>query len=132
MSLINFLKLEVVLAAHKLQLDLFGGAPGIRDQAGLESALLQPQASWGGSYLYQSVFDMAAVYAYHLAESQAFVDGNKRTALHAALLFLAINGYEIESDDSRLYDAMINIMLNIITISHYEKLRDNLINSTLD
>ena len=56
---------------------------------------------------------MASVYAFHLAESQAFVDGNKRTALHAAIVFLSINGYSIDnskhSTDMRLYDAMIGL-----------------------
>lgn len=52
---------------------------------------------------------MAAVYAYHIAESQAFVDGNKRTALHAALVFMEVNGYKITVKDDRLYNAMISI-----------------------
>ena len=51
----------------------------------------------------------AAAYAYHLAESQAFVDGNKRAALDVALTFLAINGFEIEDEQMELYDAMIAI-----------------------
>ena len=106
---VNFLTVDDVLKIHGQQLLHFGGAQGIRDHSGLEAAVQQPQASWAGEYLYESVFDMAAVYAYHIAESQALVDGNKRTALHAALLFLAINGYEILVDDPRLYDAMIAI-----------------------
>jgi len=48
-------------------------------------------------------------YMYHLAESQAFVDGNKRAALDVALTFLAINGFEIEDEQMQLYDAMISI-----------------------
>ena len=46
---------------------------------------------------------------YHMAESQAFVDGNKRAALDVALTFLAINGFEIEDEEMELYDAMIAI-----------------------
>ncbi|MCB0411204.1 MAG: type II toxin-antitoxin system death-on-curing family toxin, partial [Bdellovibrionales bacterium] len=56
-----------------------------------------------------SIFDKAAAYAFHIAEAQAFVDGNKRTALDVALTFLSINGREIETENMELYDAMIAI-----------------------
>jgi death-on-curing family protein len=52
---------------------------------------------------------MAAGYAFHLAENQPFVDGKKRTALNAALVFLDINGWSVADPDERLYDAMIAI-----------------------
>lgn len=52
---------------------------------------------------------MAAAYAFHLAESQAFVDGNKRAGLAAATAFLAMNGYDLIEQDDRLYTAMIAI-----------------------
>ena len=52
---------------------------------------------------------MAAAYAYHLAESQAFLDGNKRTALNAALVFLGLNGWDVDDPDGLLFDAMIGI-----------------------
>ncbi len=112
---INFLTIDDVLKIHEQQLLHFGGASGIRDRSGLEAAVQQPQASWASEYLYESIFDMASVYAYHIAEAQAFVDGNKRTALHVALLFLAVNGYEIQVDDPRLYDAMIAIAKKELT-----------------
>ena len=52
---------------------------------------------------------MAAAYAYHLAENQPFVDGNKRTGLAAALVFLALNGVEIEDPKGLLYNAMMDM-----------------------
>ncbi len=52
---------------------------------------------------------MAAAYAFHLAESQAFLDGNKRTAITTALAFLAINGFYAKPNQDELYDAMIAI-----------------------
>ena len=52
---------------------------------------------------------MAAAYAFHLAESQAFVDGNKRTGLAAAYMVLSLNGYSLSRDEERLYEAMIAI-----------------------
>lgn len=106
----NYLTLEIVLMLHERSLELFGGASGIRNQGGLESAIATPQSTFDGEDLYPTVFLKAAAYAYHLAESQAFVDGNKRTALAAALTFLGMNGYEIETEDNwELYDAMIAI-----------------------
>ena len=54
-----------------------------------------PRATFGGEYLHSDLFSMAAAYAFHIAESQAFVDGNKRTGLNAALVFLLMNGLEV-------------------------------------
>lgn len=55
------------------------------------------------------LFDVAATYAYHLAESQAFIDGNKRTAIASALVFLARNGAYVTQPTWQLYNAMIQI-----------------------
>ena len=94
---------------HNEQLALFGGASGIRNPSGLASAVGQPQATYGAEDLYPDVFIKAAVLAYFIAESQAFVDGNKRTALVAALTFLKVNGQQVPPAEERLYDAMIAI-----------------------
>lgn len=104
-----YISLSVVLEIHKRQLQEFGGAEGIRNQAGLESAVESPKATFDGQDLYSTVFDKAAAYAYHIAESQSFVDGNKRVALDVALTFLTINGFEIQDEQMELYDAMISI-----------------------
>jgi death-on-curing protein len=105
----EFLSVDDVLEIHKKQLDAFGGIDGIRDIGLLESAVMTPQASFGGEYLHNGLFEMAASYAFHIAENQPFLDGNKRTALTAALVFLDINGIEIIDPNMRLYDAMISI-----------------------
>jgi len=68
-----------------------------------------PQAGFGGEYLHPTLWDMAAAYAFHLAENQPFVDGNKRAALGAALVFLELNGIQVDDPEDRLYDAMIAI-----------------------
>jgi death-on-curing protein len=104
-----YISLKVVLEIHQRQLKEFGGADGIRNRPGLEAAVENPKATFDGSDLYPTIFLKAAAYAYHLAESQAFVDGNKRAALDVALTFLAINGFEIEDEQMELYDAMIAI-----------------------
>jgi death-on-curing protein len=104
-----YLSLEVVLQIHERQLKEFGGASGIRNSAGIESAVETPKATFDGEDLYPTLFLKAAVYAFHIAEAQAFVDGNKRTALDVALTFLAINGCEVAQEQMELYDAMIAI-----------------------
>jgi death-on-curing protein len=105
----EFLDLEDVLAIHDRQIAEFGGAPGIRDQALLESALATPRATFGGSYVHGSPFGMAAAYAFHLAQNQPFMDGNKRTGLAAALVFLRLNGYRVVDPAEELYEAMIAV-----------------------
>lgn len=102
-----FLSLEEVLDLHADQLRLFGGADGIRDRGALEAAVAMPSASFGGSFLHGGVFEMAAAYAFHIAENQPFVDGNKRTALNAALVFLYLNGWNVVDPETALYDGML-------------------------
>ena len=109
MANIEFLNLEIVLAIHDEQLVMFGGSSGLRDIGLLESAIAQPQASFGGEYLHGDLFLMAAAYAYHIAQNQPFVDGNKRTGIIAALTFLDLNDVAVETPSMRLYQAMIDI-----------------------
>lgn len=80
---IRFLSPEDVLSLHEMQIERYGGSAGIRDRGLLESAIGQPQASFGGEYVHHGFYEMAAAYAFHIAENQPFVDGNKRTALTA-------------------------------------------------
>jgi death on curing protein len=106
----EFLSVAYVLRLHEDQIDAYGGDLGVRDMGLIESAVAQPQATFMGTYLHTDVFEMAAAYAFHLAESQAFTDGNKRTGLAAAYHFLGLNGYDI-SDDGKddLFQSMIDI-----------------------
>jgi len=68
-----------------------------------------PQASFGGAYLHEDLAHMAAAYAFHIAQNQPFLDGNKRTGLLTALVFLDLNGITILDPEEKLYDAMIAI-----------------------
>lgn len=86
-----------------------GGSGGIRDRGALESALAQPEATFEGRYLLDDLFSMAAAYAFHIAEAQAFVDGNKRAAVLAAIVFLDINGVRLQEHDDLVYLAMIEL-----------------------
>jgi len=105
----DFLSVDDVLLIHDEQIQTYGGIHGIRDEGLLESAVMTPQASFGGEYLHQGLFEMAAAYGFHIAENQPFLDGNKRTALSSALVFLDVNSVEILDESMKLYEAMIAI-----------------------
>jgi death-on-curing protein len=101
---VKFLTVEDALAIHASQLDRFGGGSGVRSLDLLESAVAQAQASFGGEYLHADVFEMAAAYLYHVVQNHPFVDGNKRTGLLCALVFLDLNGRTIGVPHERLYE----------------------------
>lgn len=102
-----FLSLGQVLKLHRQSLAEHGGLDGMRDSGAVESALASAQNTW--YYAGGDLHDIGAAYAFHLAESQAFLDGNKRTAIASAVAFLTGNGCLDCSDDAALYDAMIAI-----------------------
>jgi death-on-curing protein len=103
----DFLGLDEVLELHQRQIEAFGGTLGLRDRGLLESAVATPRATFGGQLVHASLFAMAAAYAFHVAENQPCLDGNKRTGLGAALVFLRLNGFRVVDPEERLYDAMI-------------------------
>jgi len=103
-----FITREWVDVLHRLSLETHGGQDGIRNESGLESALALPMTMF--FYDQGDLFDLAAAYAYHLAENQPFIDGNKRTAITTALAFLEFNGVVTSKiTNDQLYDAMIGI-----------------------
>jgi death-on-curing protein len=103
---LTFLSLDSVILLHRGGIEDHGGTFGVRDAGTLESAVMQPQLVhfYGGD-----IFDVAAAYAFHIAESQCFLDGNKRAAVLAALAFLRLNGKPTPTDSMDLYDYMIGI-----------------------
>ena len=104
-----FLTLAEVIEIHADQIRRYGGRAGLRDLALLESALAQPEASFAGEWLHGDLYAMAAAYAYHLCQNHPFIDGNKRTGLAAALVFLELNGITVLDPRGRLKNAMIRI-----------------------
>jgi death on curing protein len=93
---IYFLSVEEVKEIHKNQIDIYGGSYGIRDEGLLASAVAQPPSAFGEQYLHKSLPAMAAAYLFHLVMNHPFVDGNKRAGLAAALVFLELNGLELD------------------------------------
>lgn len=103
-----FLSRDHVLELHRISLERYGGLDGLRDPGLLDSALMQPEATY--YYGNGDFAAIAAAYAFHIAQNQPFLDGNKRTAMGAALSFLEINGVDVcKFDGGKLYDAMIAI-----------------------
>jgi death-on-curing protein len=92
---------QVVEALHAEQLRRHGGAQGLRDENALESALhrAENKAAYGDP----TIHELAAAYVFGLARNHAFVDGNKRTAIVTAMLFLHLNGYGMTANDGELY-----------------------------
>lgn len=91
---IQFLTVDQVQQLHRTSLDQFGGMDGIRDERLLDAAVSMPKATFGGELLHPTPATIAAAYLYHIAMSHAFLDGNKRTACFAAMVFLDANGIE--------------------------------------
>ncbi len=85
---------------HAAVLEAFGGMAGIADQGLLESAVAAPQATVFGQSPYADLTEVAAAYLFYLCRNHPFTDGNKRTAMAAAIVFLRLNGVEPKPDSS--------------------------------
>ena len=127
MAIPAFLTLAEAIEVHTDQIHRYGGQRGVRDLGLLESALAQPEASFGGEWLHRNLFEMAAAYAYHLCQNHPFFDGNKRAALACALVFLELNGVPITDPKGLLKDAMLQVASSKMTktelASLFRKLR---------
>lgn len=110
----RYLDAEAVIAVHAEVLAAHGGSRGLRDRGLLESAAAAPQASFGGTLLIEDPVEVAAAYLYYLCGNHPFVDGNKRTALAAALVFVRENSLLPDSDlPARNLDAWEALVLDV-------------------
>ncbi|MCX7039846.1 MAG: type II toxin-antitoxin system death-on-curing family toxin [Spirochaetes bacterium] len=98
-----------VLIVLQDQIRRYGGAYGLRDPALLSSALAMPSATFKGKFLHSDIYEQAAAYAFHLCQNAPFIDGNTRTALAAAFVFLDLNGVEIDDPIENLYRLMTQV-----------------------
>jgi len=101
----RYLSLAEVVDLHRRILQVTGGAMGLRDLGALESAIAQPQATFGGVDLYPTLAEKAAALCFALVQGHPFVDGNKRVGHAAMETFLVLNGSEVEAtvdDQERL------------------------------
>ena len=109
MAGIQFLSVENVVQIYEETMEADGGLAGVRDYGLLESAVMTPQAQFGGQYLHESVDAMAAAYLYHIAQGHALLDGNKRTAVLAALVFLDNNGFAITASNADIVEIGLTV-----------------------
>src|ERR1700679_1535377 len=117
-----FLTLAEVINIHSNQIELYGGPNGVRDFGLLQSALAQPEASFASQWLHEDIFLMAAAYAFHICQNHPFFDGNKRTALASALVFLELNDISLDDPKGKLLEAMLNIAQGILSKSQLAKI----------
>jgi death-on-curing protein len=103
----TFLPVEHVLAIHRRSIAEFGGDPAVRDQGLLESAVAMPAAQFGGEFLHDGIPAMAAAHLFHICKN--FVDGNKRTALASAEVFLLLNGMRLDAGNKDLEELTLGV-----------------------
>lgn len=98
----RYLTLSELIELHRRIIEQSGGADGIRDLGLAESALAQPQMSFGGKDLYSTIAEKGAALCFSLVKNHPFVDGNKRIGHAAMETFLVMNGWELNAtvDDS--------------------------------
>ncbi len=120
----NWLTYEQVLAIHNRQLRRFGGAPGLRDEGILRSALERPVNKW--QYEQADLAMLAAAYAFGLAKNHAFVDGNKRVAFLAMIIFLRKNGVRFAPDQAQSTKIMLALAAGEVSEESLARwIRDN-------
>lgn len=104
---------SVALAIHEEQIAEHGGTPGIRDIGLLESALGRPQnlAAYGDPDLAA----LAAAYAFGIARNHPFLDGNKRTSYVVTLVFLRLNGFDVQADEASRLDMWLKLAAGDVT-----------------
>ncbi len=107
----KFLTEEQVLFIHSRIIDETGGAHGIRDLALLQSAVARPKSTFSGKELYQDIFHKAAALMESLIKNHPFLDGNKRTAITSASVYLLRNGYSIETTQNKIERFTLNMAI---------------------
>lgn len=112
----RYLTVEQVLFIHARLIDATGGSHGVRDLGLLESAVMRPRATFGGAELYLDLFAKAAALLQSLVNNHPFVDGNKRTGITAAGLFLAQNGVRLVASNAELEAFMLTVITSSLAI----------------
>jgi death-on-curing protein len=107
----NYLNPEQVLFIHSRLIEETGGTHGLRDLSMLLLAIARPQATFDNKELYPDLFKKAAVLMESLLQNHPFMDGNKRTGITAAAMFLRINGYRLTASNLELEQFTFRVVL---------------------
>ena len=120
------LGIDTVREIHAEAIKQFGGLNGVRDENLLASAVLTPQSSFGGKSPYADIVEVAAAYLFYICNNHPFLDGNKRTAMMAAIVFLRLNGIKPLPDSRKWEKLMLDVAANkldrAMTSQHLRKL----------
>ena len=108
------LTVEIVREIHAEAIARFGGLDGVRETALLESAVAAPQASIGGRSPYKDLAEVAAAHLFYLCRNHPFIDGNKRAALGACIVFLRLNGIEANPDGPEWADLVLAVAASAV------------------
>jgi death-on-curing protein len=103
------LSIETVREIHAEVIKQFGGLSGVRDEDLLASAVLTPQSSFGGKSPYADIVEIAAAYLFYVCKNHPFLDGNKRSAMMAAIVLLRLNGIEPLPDSAEWEKLMLDV-----------------------
>jgi len=103
----KFISRKAIEELHRIQIQRFGGLLGLRDEGLLESAIARPLQK--ANYGCDDAIELSAAYLFGLGRNHAFLDGNKRIAIVACGVFLLKNGFELETNDARLYEFVIGV-----------------------
>lgn len=110
-----------VINIHSVLIAATGGSDGVRDHGMLESALSAPFLTFGGENIYPPLLQKAARLGSSLVSNHLFIDGNKRIGVHAMLVFLALNGIEIECTQVELIDVGLSLAKNSLSFDELFK-----------
>lgn len=113
---------EQILFMHQQLIDETGGLDGVRDEALLDSAINAPFQKFDGKDLFPTVQQKAARLCFGIIKNHAFIDGNKRIGTHKMLVFLALNGIEIDYTQKELYQIILDLAsgkLELDSLTHW-------------
>lgn len=103
------LTVDIVKEIHAMVLAEFGGSGGIRDEGLLHSAVAAPQATFGGESPFADLPEVAAAYLFYICRNHPFIDGNKRAAMTASIVFLRLNGIEPTPDSDKWESLVLDV-----------------------
>ena len=106
-----------IFLLHEQLIAETGGSSGLRDEGMLDSALNAPFQTFGGEDVYPSLQQKAARLCFGLVKNHPFVDGNKRIGAHVMLVFLALNGIELQHTQTELSDVILQLAAGTIQSS---------------
>lgn len=124
----RYLLIDEIISLHSKVIDQSGGGLGLRDRGALESAVAQPEMTFGGEDLYPTVADKAAALGHSLIHNHPFVDGNKRVGHAAMEIFLVLNGFEINASVENQEELILSVASGQMSrVAFCEWLKQNIV-----